>query len=701
MGNLSKITLKSTYSSDNDNVIRDFIVSCMKESIAYRRGVGYFTSASLVVAARGISHLVHNGGTVKLIASPNLTEQDIEALNTGYHEPQSILQDCISREFEPTESQIRRDRFTALAWLVASGHLQFKIATRVDADGTPLPGIYHEKIGILSDPHENHVAFSGSANETEAAYIANYEVIDVFRSWGTEAPRVADKINRFEELWNDTRRGVKSWDFTQQISNLLRPYTPDSPPPPHDSEEDNPPLTSAPVYGAATFQIPETVTLRPYQRQAVNSWLENNAQGIMAMATGTGKTITALAAVAELHETYSLGALLIIVPYKHLVEQWDEECRKFSLVPLLAYENKNKWMEDVNIELYRAAKGTQLPSVIITTYKSFTGKPFQRLLPRFPPKSALIVDEVHNAGSSGLRSRLPTSMSARIGLSATPERSGDPEGTTAIEQYFGKVLEPRLGLKEAIDAGALVPYRYFPITVELNDEERAEYLELSREIAQKWFTRSDPLADPSISTLLFRRARIVGTCEAKLDALRSLLVCNSRLDRTLIYCGDGTVQDPVTTDEIRHLDAVEAIVSGELGYRCGRYTAETSQSERQKIQQTLSTGEIDAALAIRCLDEGVDIPAVRNAIILASSANPRQFIQRRGRILRKAPGKDSAAIYDMVVVPPVDEETRGAERTLFSKELRRIAQFADAAINGPAARAAVFEIQKRFGLTHI
>jgi superfamily II DNA or RNA helicase len=290
-------------------------------------------------------------------------------------------------------------------------------------------------------------------------------------------------------------------------------------------------------------------------------------------------------------------------------------------------------------------------------------------------------------------------------LSATPERYFDEDGTQSLLDYFGAVLQPEFTLKDAINQGALVHYLYYPILVELTETESLAYSKLTQKIGRTLLYRERENLELSnfednedIKQLLMQRTRLIGTAENKLKALRNLMSIRRETSHTLFYCSDGSL-DNGQTSNLRQLKAVAQILGGELGYRVSTYTAQTSLNEREILRHQFECGELQGLVAIRCLDEGVDIPAIQTAVILASSGNPRQFIQRRGRVLRPHPGKERATIFDMIVSPPeLDRNTWEVERNLLKKELRRFAEFADLADNAGEARMKILELQKKYDL---
>lgn len=445
---------------------------------------------------------------------------------------------------------------------------------------------------------------------------------------------------------------------------------------------------------------PEWVEPREYQQHAVTSWTDAGGKGVLEMATGTGKTVTSLLTAA--HASAAMEdemALVIAVPYQHLVDQWAEDVRDFGGNPILAYESRRNWQERLEGELVEFDLGVRNSLVVITTHTTFASANFQRVLSRVSQdRFMLIADEVHHMGAPHLKESLPEQIRLRLGLSATPERFYDDEGTEELFEYFGGVVY-EYGLQEAITNGALCEYYYIPHVVELTDEEADEYLDLSKKIARLISRVGGDLGDADLQEnknlqfALFKRARLVGTAERKLDRLIELLEHESSVEHTLVYCGDGTVEGSVSSRTRRHVDAAVSRLRADLGLRAERFTADESRSERQELLTAFDSCEIEALVAIRCLDEGVDVPATRTAYMLASSSNPRQFVQRRGRILRTYPGKHHAVIHDFVVAPPmelrnsssVDDSLFKTERNLVRRELERVNLFAEAARNHPDA----------------
>jgi DNA phosphorothioation system restriction enzyme len=686
---LSQVPLKTEYRSDSDDLVQDFYVPCLCRSTLYQRAVGFFTSRGLEVASQGLSTLIKNGGRMELIASPVLAAEDVDAIEKGYRDRADVVTSSLARTLECELSEYTTDRIAMLAFLIASGKLEIRIALASKSASRP-HGIYHEKLGLFHGENDECVAFTGSPNETSGGLVGNFEAIDVFYSWDDAQGRVARKKDNFDRLWNNQTKGLDVLDFTECAKDLLQPFVPDYPP------------TVEPVRPRVYIpkdqkpKLPISIKLRDYQETAIRNWFQNNGRGTLKMATGSGKTITALAAVTKLADKGKLNGLIIVCPFRHLVTQWSRECTNFGFQPILAFEGYGNWLSQLNTEIYDSNSNESDLVSVITTNSTFVSDKFQGCLRNFPERSLIIADEAHNMGSDRIRRLLPDKIPWRLALSATPERWFDDHGTQAIFDYFGEVLEPEFTLRDAIKSGALVEYRYHPMLITLTLDEQDQYCELSERISKLWHLR-DAEDNAALTILLSQRARLVGVAANKQTELRRSLEKKKNDSHILVYCGDGSLRDEDSNEQLRHVEAVCHMMGVDLGMRVATYTHQTTLHERERIREQLDSGELQAVIAIRCLDEGVDIPSIKTAYILASSTNPRQFIQRRGRVLRKHPSKKVAEIYDTIVVPPDNVINYESERSLFRKELNRFAEFANIALNSGEARELILPLQQRFG----
>lgn len=440
---------------------------------------------------------------------------------------------------------------------------------------------------------------------------------------------------------------------------------------------------------------PNWIEARSYQKQAVRSWRENGGNGILRMATGTGKTVTGLLAASQVTAALDSELLLVIAaPYQHLVDQWADDLRDFGSEPVFAYQSRRDWQPRLERQILEHNQELRGVCTVVTTHTTLSMGGAQSTLSRATGPAMLIADEVHHLGSDHMQQALLDSFEFRLGLSATPERYYDEEGTEKLTTYFGNTVY-EYDLADAIEAGALCEYYYIPHIIELDDDELDEYLHLSEKVGRLISGNDDDEEisfdnNPALQKLLIKRARLIGTAEQKLDELCKLISSQGDLSHALVYCSDGSMG--VDGEGQRHVNKTTDRLRAECGLTVKPFTAEESQSERKKLLEAFDSGDIDVLSAIRCLDEGVDIPSTRTAYILASSSNPRQYVQRRGRILRQYEGKQYAVIHDFIVVPGMKRPTTAmtgdsyeAERSLLKKELNRVSLFAQSALNHPDA----------------
>ena len=444
--------------------------------------------------------------------------------------------------------------------------------------------------------------------------------------------------------------------------------------------------------------LPDSLQLRTYQQEAVVNWLQNKGRGTLKMATGSGKTIIALAIATELYQQIGLQVLLIVCPYRHLVTQWHRECVKFNLEPIIAMTRVANWQGELATQLYSVINGDRSFLTVITTNSTLMTEGFQSQLRFFPAKTLIVGDEAHNLGSVRLESSLPRNIGLRLALSATPERYFDDIGTDALLNYFGAILQPEFTVADAIEQGALVNYVYYPVFVKLTPSEAVAYAKLTKRIG--WALSKNPslAANDTLTALLTKRSRLIGCAANKLTTLKELMSTRLHTSHTLFYCGDGYVEN-YSSGYQRQIEAVTQILGKELGYRVNTYTTDTPLEIRERLRHQFEQGELQGLVAIRCLDEGIDIPAIKTAIILASTGNPRQFIQRRGRILRPFPGKKQATLFDTIVIPPnLNREIWEVERNLLRKEISRFITFAELADNAEEAITQLLQLRDRYQL---
>lgn len=676
---------------------------CMESAVLYRRAAGYFSSAGLALAARGVASLASRRGKMQLVVSPHLQPSDVEALQAAATNPEDALRSIAARSLADIEDALIKDRLNALAWLAAAGLLEIKIALRLDGKGGFARGIFHEKVGVFTDSDGNHVAFSGSSNETAGGLIENFESIKVFTSWKDLEGRVQEEIDNFEALWNNSTPGLRIIKFSEAGKELLERYR----------DRDNPPvglsIDRVSVPGQSVeFQPPEGFELRPYQADAIRAWSKAGGKGIFAMATGAGKTLTALALAAKVAEKNKPLVLIVICPFVNLCRQWIREMATFNLYPVACFEGRERWQDELDEGYQRIAVRLSKVHALVVTNATFQSESFQdRIRPRVSSGAAhhlLIADEVHNLGAEQSKQALPAGITMRLGLSATPERHFDPVGTKAISDYFGGTIF-EYSLAQAIADGRLCRYRYYPVVVELTEEETDVYEEITLKLA-RFFPGGDKDDDieKAAMRLLIKRARLLASATNKLDALdRVIAAMPEPPNKAIFYCGDGRTTDSISDEEVRQIQAVARLLGEKHGLRVRNFTYRETTQEREEILRDLSSGFLDGVVAIRCLDEGIDLPDLRMGFLMASSTNPRQFVQRRGRLLRNSSGKKRAIIYDFIIQPPdlggrLNDSGFNMERSFFQRELSRIVEFCRMAENGPEALHSLHELRLKYNL---
>lgn len=662
------------------DLVTDFFAPTLAAASRYDRGVGYFSSGWLRVNAAGMTAFAANGGRARWLTSPILDPDDWQAMRDGDRARRdALLHRALEQNIADLSRTLETQTLSALAWLIADGILTFRLAVPANA----LTGEFHAKFGIFTDAAGDQISFEGSYNDSIQG-TRNYESLKIFRSWlEHQASIVQHDAQRFERLWCDEDPNVRVYDLPEAArARLLQLRTHDRPyPKPNHLIEQSDACTSP-----RQPRRPSDLVLRPYQEAAIDAWFDHGCRGLFEMATGTGKTITALAAMTRLWGRERRLAIIVACPYQHLVDQWRDEAARFGLQPLLAYESKARWRAAFSQQVAEYNHGDRNHLAVITTHTTFTDDDFQRIVAGINGSALLIADEAHHLGAEQRRLALPPSVAYRLALSATPDRWFDDAGTAALRDYFGETVFSYT-LAEAIGT-ALTPYRYYPQLVELTPDELAEYGQLSERIAKLGSANDPDLADAR-EMLLIKRAQLLNNAANKLPCLSSLITQIGAIEHALFYCAPEQIDD------------VCRLLGWDHGLLIHRFTAQEPNRERQTLLAQFASGELDGLVAMKCLDEGVDVPTTRTAFILASSSNPREFIQRRGRILRRASGKDEAIIYDLIAIPPqtwAAGATFNAERSIVQHELQRFREFAEHARNKHGALDVLWNIARRYGL---
>lgn len=683
---LRELTLKPSYHKGQDDIANAFYLPCMSRSVGYDRAVAFFSSTIYVIAWSSLKTFVENGGRLRIVCSPALSPDDLEAMAAGYKsKTDAELAEGLRQQFcEMLNSPFLQHPAKVLASLVSLGVLDFRIAFVSKAATGRDKRIFHDKVGIFRDSANNQVVFKGSMNESwlGLASDGNIESVDVFGSWlgDREAGRVREETAYFDALWNDRYPAVKTRALPElALAELRKAAEPKNWPELVDEICQEMASREKLSCGAGTARRAP----REHQAHALNEWKRQGRRGLLEHCTGSGKTFTAICAMREALGRQEIP--VVIVPSDLLLQQWVKEIQEWlgDLKPeiLQCGAGHSRWRRDSM--LARWTRPGAMSRIVVTTAQTASKKEFLNLV--CPGQHLFVVaDEVHRLGSAENRKIFAIESGPRLGLSATPRRFGDPEGTKAIQDYFGLVIQPPFTIRDAIKSGALTPYAYHGHQVALSVPEQEKWNSLTAKIGQL-YARSMSKKEgemgrlsAGIRMLELERARVLKEAEAKVSlAIRVLREHYSPGQRWLVYCDNQT-----------QLGAIRSALH-DIGIDATEYhTAMAGDADETLKRFSLIGGVL---VSIRCLDEGVDIPAVSHALILASSKNPREFIQRRGRVLRRHDGKSMAFVHDAIVVPGFSTgDGKDKSARIVERELARAVLFGKDAINP----SAVIELQR-------
>lgn len=670
-----------------DEVIYSFYIPILNDAIIYKRAVGFFSSSILLQISSGLCSIAKRGGKIKLLVSPKLEKNDYEAIENGYNIKEKIENNMIDNFSDPIE-QVDKDRFALLAHLIASGILEIKVAI---IEKNFYSAMYHEKVGIVKDPRGDIVVFSGSPNETSNAYNENYETIDVFCSWKeNENERCQKKDLAYDRLWNNREKGVLVIDFPSIIKEKILKF--------HDKFNEtilNLDDEFVRKYEKQKYKKPEpTNPIRPlydYQLEAIQAWRLNNYIGIFDMATGTGKTFAAGGAIVSLYTDKKRLFVVICCPYIHLVDQWYDELANFNIHGIKCYSDSPDYKKLILRAVNNYRFGIENFVCLITTNKTFMSDFFQQNISINSKDTLIVCDEAHNFGADKISNFLDERFPFRLALSATLDRFGDEIGTAKLYSYFNKKCI-EYPLERAIHEGKLTPYKYYPIPISLTESELDEYLSITENIKSSIAKNPDKNEMSEYTKrLLIKRARIISGARNKIPALINEISKYKNDNNILIYCGAVKYGDDDYDDATAEKKQIQAVIKKlytDLNMKVAKFTSEEDYEQRNSLKIAFQENNIQVLVAIKCLDEGMNIPAIRTAFILASSTNPKEYIQRRGRVLRIYKNKEYAEIYDFITLTrPIEDllrintPTLEEERNLVKKELSRLEDFAQISSN--------------------
>lgn len=705
--------------------VLDIYYRTLCNSKTWDLALGYWSLSALKLLAYPLSKfIIKNGGKIRLYCNEAISERDYHLMTqSNYNLDQTRLFKDLAKMTEALEGG-NNDLFNnCISYLIHNDLLEIKVLIKKENTR----GISHQKNSIFSDSHQNTVVLSGSANASEQAFLFNREDTNAFCSfWNEES--VTNNINvTIDEFENTFNKGDEEWKIYEieseelkeklnkigfrkidksslendAIKHIKKNYRNFSLEIQKEISDELLVLNNEPHFPIFNGKISNP---RDYQIKAYNEWINNDFKGIFAMATGTGKTLTSLNVLLEQYKTNGYYNAIILVPTQILVNQWVDECKKFNFKNVFTTYNSN-WTSRLKDILLDKRLGVNSNFIFISTYASYNGNKFQQILNNFKCTSTiLIADEAHNLGTKRSISNYLHGIKKRIGLSATPNRNFDESGTNEIEKYFNSFSPNHtfcFSMIDAIKNKYLTPYYYYPKFIKLNEPEMEAYAKYSERLL-KFFDFEKGTYREEASNLLIQRKRIIHQAANKKLKLLEILndINDEDFKHTIVYVPEGfepdySENDSSTLDDedLRIIDDYNSTIKS-LGIRTHQVIGGMGINERKKILDQFDKGLIQVLTAMKTLDEGVDIPATKCAIFCASTGNPRQFIQRRGRILRRSKGKDLATVYDLIVEPndpsfwdyyPKDkkEKLQKMEINIFRNELNRVANFLYACKNLP------------------
>ena len=669
--NFKDFDINISYRSVGEDSFSDIINPLLSCSKVYKRSVGFFSSSALNFIGDGILTMAKNGGHIHLATSPKLSEDDIFAIRQGYN-ARDIIKKQFVKEVKNTLMDINDDNAKILYLLIKEEIVDIKIVLKQG-------GMYHDKLAILEDFSGNTIACVGSNNESANGYNSNYEKIRVYKSWLDYDGRIHDETSEFNSIWNNENDELQVFDFMDAFKSEL--------------------IERVERTGTYTSQKPKYV-MRPYQEEARINWNKNNHSGFFIMATGTGKTITSLYTIKDLI-TEEKVFTIIAVPYKHLVSQWAEDAKEFFPdAHIVCVHGEIKDAETKIYASYLSSKSLYKPLIIITTIKSFFLKKYVNLYDKIEYKKLLIVDEAHNFYNS-LSDELSAKYIYKLGLSATPVFGTDEEKTRILLDWFGgKVID--FPIEKAIGK-YLVNYEYHPIFVDATEEDEARFTKYTQMMLSAFDPKTNKIIDEDKFTIGYRgRLKAISMAEEKLNNISKIFDEIEDSDHTIIYCSDGKVN--TEQDEIRHLEHILSLINNSIlplgpSVKASKFTASEDINTRLQLIDNFNKGKINYLVAIRCLDEGINIPSIKSALILSSNDNYREFVQRRGRILRLYTDPDTkkekqkADIYDVIVLPSTEN------KSFIEIELRRFYEYSKLALNRSGLNVKLNELLDYYNLT--
>ena len=703
------------YKTGSEDEPLQFYLDALCNSSTFDLLLGYFSSSALNILSLGFANFIYSGGKMRAIINNVLSEEDKKAIEKGQEKESfsTVYNFNNVKELKASLDEYGKHFFECFAWLIANNRIEIKIIKPKDGKG-----ISHYKSGIFSDGHDT-IGFKSSCNFTAYGLLENLEELDCFLSW--ENGRSNKFIRRqkvyFDEIFNeqadfveylnidDVKAAIRNEFGDKNIHELLIQEK-------ELLDKRNKIFNNSKIQKSVKTAIeqinefdkkerapkfPYIQGPRAYQVKAYENWVNNGEKGIFAMATGTGKTLTSLNCLLNEYKAKGSYKGIILVPTVALLNQWVKECKQFNFDRIVLVSSKNKWEDEIAF-LNTAKSYINISYVVIVTYASFSKMKFQNFFKNLDSETLFIADEAHNLGANNLSKLLPDiHLQKRIGLSATPNRKYDELGNRALDLFF-KDEYPYIysySMEEAMENGFLCKYKYYPHIVKLTEIEFEMYVTISKRLLNYLDPKTGKYKDcEEVERLLLERKRIIHKAENKLEVFKSIL--NSEYESrkgdlryTLVYVPEGVEPNYNQNDDFEESEDdlslinqfTRAVSSLDRSVMVSQFTSKVSN--REEILKKFQDGKTHVLTSMKCLDEGVDVPRSELAIFCSSSGNPRQFIQRRGRVLRVHKDKIFAVLHDLVVVPDSsgDEAIYSMEKNLIKSELERVIDFSNLSLN--------------------
>lgn len=616
---LRELPTKTSYNTSTDRLLAEFVIPALSRSKTYDRGVGFFTSRWLKLAASGLTELARNNGRARIIASPKLSPEDVAAMSQGdIARRDATLRTSLQLTIDELQGEIETNTLSALAWMIADGLLDFRLAI----PSSDLDGDFHDKFGTFGDG-QHAIAFRGSPNDSAQAF-RNYETISVFYSWldEREALRVMDEQARFDKLWENNDPNLRIYELPMAIRKNLIEFTRHVPRPYKTRE-------SAASSEDRRWQ---------HQKLALSAFLGAH-QGVLEMATGTGKTRTAIKILDELRERGLVDGAIVSAHGTDLLDQWYTELLKRTDLPIYREYGGHR----------EALTFTNHPKdAVLVMSRQNLSRVVPLLSSDLKPKILLICDEVHGMGSASIVAALTGRLDDfefRLGLSATPERAYDNNGNEFIDREIGPTIF-RFPIEDAIQKGILCEFDYVGLEYNFSDEDKARV----RQAIKRHHARARSPEPSPVEQLYQELARIRKLSVEKIHPFAEYVRSRpSVLGRCLIFV--ETAEYGVLVQDILMRFGID-------------YHTYYGDDDRSNLKR-FASGQLECLVTCKRISEGIDIRSVNSIVLFASSRARLETVQRLGRCLRSDPSNPQkrATVIDFIRVDDLDEEETDDEST--------------------------------------